>query len=269
MYVIHPGVTKTGEYGLGNQLFQIASAIGIAKNYSNATFRVLNEWHNNKYFKNKFVPLFNILKEPVIIKEESFDYKPVSLPSGNSIIFLEGYFQSSKYFETAEQDVRNAFEFKEEIVQEVKNILNNNTLGNTCSISVRRGDYIRLQHIHPLQPDEYWHKAQTVIENFNNIDTYIVFSDDIDWCRQNKHLFNKTGKKILFFSGRTQIDDFVAITLCEHNIITNSTFSWWGAWLNKNNKKTVVMPKLWFGPTGPWSGPSNANDLHYPGWYRI
>ena len=96
-----------------------------------------------------------------------------------------------------------------------------------------------------------------------------MFSDDIDWCKKNSHLFTKTGAKVVFFSGRTQIDDFIAISLCSHNIITNSTFSWWGAWLNNNPNKQIVMPKLWFGPVGPWSGPSEGADLHCDDWYVI
>lgn len=267
MFVTHLGPVKSGEYGLGNQLFQIAATIGIAKAH-NREWK-FSYWNNNKYFKNTLPSFIRDGRDncqEVYVKEQSFDYAPIVLPDIHGVI-LDGYFQSWKYFEDAFQEILRAFQFKDELVADVKSILA--PLGTTCSISVRRGDYVRLQHIHPLQPDDYWVRAQQIIEEKANIDTYVVFSDDIQWCRNNKHLFNKTGKKVVFFSGRTQIDDFIAITLCNCNIITNSTFSWWGAYLNRNADNVTVMPKLWFGPTGPWSGPSNADDLHYPSWYRI
>ncbi len=262
MYVTHTNVTNSGEYGLGNQLFQIASTIGIAK-ANNRQFGFFKPWYNNKYFKNELPIIQNVSKDLIYVKEKSFDYNPVEISKSSSLVSLDGYFQSPKYFENAEQEIKKAFEIKDELVNEVKEVLyaNKSDLGYTCSISVRRGDYVRLQHIHPLQPDEYWHNAQKIIEYGHAIDTYVVFSDDIEWCKQNKHLFNKTGKRVIFFSGRTQIDDFIGITLCKTNIITNSTFSWWGAWLNKNPDKWVVMPRLWFGPVGPWSGPSDGFDI--------
>lgn len=263
MYVTHLGPVKSGEYGLGNQLFQIAATIGIAKAH-NREWK-FSYWNNNKYFKNTLPSFIRDGRDncqEVYVKEQSFDYAPIVLPDTRGVI-LDGYFQSPKYFENSEQEIKKAFEIKDELVNEVKEVLyaNKHYLGYTCSISVRRGDYVRLQHIHPLQPDEYWHNAQKIIEYGHAIDTYVVFSDDIEWCKQNKHLFNKTGKRVIFFSGRTQIDDFIGITLCKTNIITNSTFSWWGAWLNKNPDKWVVMPRLWFGPVGPWSGPSDGFDI--------
>lgn len=264
MQVTHLNLAKTGEYGLGNQLFQVASTIGIAT--KNKLAYRFPEWHNNKLFKNKLPTL--LPGQGVVIKEQTFEYASVEIPK-NQFIFLEGYFQSWKYFQHCEDEIKNVFEFNESNYNTVRNIYNKNNLGNTCSISVRRGDYIRLQHIHPLQPDEYWLKAQQLVEGKVNIDTYLIFSDDVEWCKINKHLFNKTGKKVFIVEGRNQGDDFIMITLCNNNIITNSTFSWWGAYLNKNPNKIVVMPMLWFGPTGPWSGPSQANDLHYPTWYRV
>lgn len=268
MYVTHSSVTQSGEYGLGNQMFQIASTIGIAmENDGFPTF--LGNWNNNKYFKNTLHKLLITYKEPFHVTEKSFDYNPIVLPEDKDIIYLSGYLQSHKYFHKSDSTVKNAFEFKESYLKEVQELKNSLNLGNTCSISVRRGDYVHLQHIHSLQPDSYWSEAQNIIENKAEINTYIVFSDDIKWCRENQHLFKRSGKKLFFMEGRTQIDDFIMITLCNHNIITNSTFAWWGAYLNKNLNKLVVMPKLWFGPTGPWSGPSDANDLHVEGWYRI
>lgn len=268
MHVAHPGVTQSGEYGLGNQMFQIASTIGIARTNGGLPI-FLHDWNNNKYFKNKLNKLLTEPKEPFHVTEASFDYTPIVLPKDKAVVYLSGYLQSDKYFAGSEQEVRDTFEFKESNLKEVTDIKNSLNLGVTCSISVRRGDYVHLQHIHPLQPDRYWLDAQNTIESKTKIDTYIVFSDDINWCRTNQHLFKRTGKKVFFMEGRTQIDDFMMITLCDHNIITNSTFAWWGAYLNKNLNKIVVMPSLWFGPQGPWSGPSDANDLYVKGWYRV
>lgn len=264
MQVTHLGLAKTGEYGLGNQLFQVASTIGIAtKNNLKYGFP---DWHNNKLFRGK-LPGVGI-GQGVIIKESSFDYNPVEVPK-DQFTFLEGYFQSWKYFNHCEDIIRSTLEFNGHLFPVVQNVYEGAKLGTTCSISVRRGDYLRLQDIHPLQPDSYWLNAQLKIESEININTYLIFSDDIAWCRENKQLFTSTGKRVIFVEGRSQADDFMMITLCNHNIITNSTFSWWAAYLNKNTEKMVIMPELWFGPTGPWSGPSNANDLHYPGWFRV
>jgi len=268
MFVTHLGPVKSGEYGLGNQLFQIAATIGIAKAH-NCEWK-FSHWNNNRYFKNSLPSFIRDEKDDyqeVHIKERSFDYAPIVIPPPAQRVVLDGYFQSWKYFDDAFQEILKVFEIKDDIVSDVKNILG--PLGTTCSISVRRGDYVRLQHIHPLQPDDYWVRAQQIIEDKVSIDTYVVFSDDLQWCKENKHLFNKTGKKVVFFGGRTQIDDFTGITLCNCNIITNSTFSWWGAYLNRNANNVVVMPEKWFGPVGPWSGPSKGNDLHYPAWHRI
>ena len=90
-------------------------------------------------------------------------------------------------------------------------------------------------------------------------------SDDINWCKENKQLFTKTGKKVLFMQGRNDMDDFVMMSLCSNNIITNSSFSWWAAWLNTNRDKVVVMPKQWFGINGP----SDGKDLQAEGWIKV
>ena len=246
---------------LGNQLFQIASTMGIgAKNNICAAFPL---WKNNKFFKTS---LPGVAPGPgIVIEEHTFEYNPVVITDPTKFVFLNGYFQSEKYFADIKQQIRDTFEFKEEYVIPVKTVLDEANLGTTCSIHVRRGDYLNYPDIHPQQPEDYWHKAQLVIEKNNNINTYIVFSDDITWCINNKQLFNKTGKRVVFMQGRTDMDDFIAMTLCHHNIITNSTFSWWGAWLNKNTNKVVVMPKLWFGPKHP----SNAQDVQAEGWIKL
>jgi hypothetical protein len=260
MQITHLGIANGKGGRFGNQLFLIASTIGIAIN--NDLKYGFPEWKNNTYFKEK---LPGLAPGPGnIIKEQSFDYNPVIIPK-NSFTYLEGYFQSEKYFNTsaAINIIRNAFTFKDEYIQPVKDSLKGIT--NTCSIHVRRGDYLNYPDIHIQQPVEYWHSAQTNIENSTNVSTYIVMSDDINWCKENKHLFTTTGKKVLFMQGRNDIDDFIMMTLCEHNIITNSTFSWWAAWLNVNKDKVVVAPKQWFGTNSP----SDGKDLYVEGWIKV
>ena len=259
MQVSHIGLLKSQGHGLGNQLFLIASTIGIAMDH-NLRYGFSN-WKNNTYFANK---LPGLAPGPsVIVKEKSFDYNPVELPV-NTFVYLDGYFQSDKYFNKVEDKIRDVFQFNFTLVDEVKNVLNQIDLSTTCSIHVRRGDYLNYPNIHPQQPQDYWFSAQKEIEEHAEVKTYIVFSDDIPWCKQNKDLFNRTGKKVLFLQGRTQIDDFIGISLCKNNIITNSTFSWWAAWLNNNSDKVIVMPKLWFGSKGP----SDGKDLVVEGWIQ-
>ena len=264
MQITHLGIMKSQGHGLGNQMFLIASTIGIAID-NNADYG-FPTWKNNQYFKNTLPFIAPGAGE--IVKEKSWDYNPVKLPN-KPFIFLDGYFQSYKYFENAEVKVRQAFVFKEQYVEEVNKILTQTDSGTTCSIHVRRGDYLNYPNIHPQQSADYWFNAQTAIEMYNDINTYIVFSDDIAWCKANAQMFKRTGKKVLFFQGRNQIDDFIGISRCHHNIITNSTFSWWAAWLDENINKTVVMPKIWFGKEGPWSGPTEANDLQLKEWIRL
>jgi Glycosyl transferase family 11 len=258
MQVTHFGILN-GKFG--NHLFLIASTIGIAIN-NELTFG-FPEWKNNKYFVQKLPGLAP--GQGTIIREQNFDYHPIAVPK-NTFTYLEGYFQSEKYFNTpqATETVRKYFTFKDEYVNPVKDILNGLT-GSTCSIHVRRGDYLNYPDIHVQQPEDYWYNAQLKIESMTSTNIYIVMSDDIEWCKANKHLFTKTGKKVLFMQGRNDIDDFIMMTLCNNNIITNSTFSWWGAWLNANINKVVIMPKQWFGLRGP----SEGKDLQAEGWFKV
>ena len=259
MQVTHLGLANSSSGRLGNQLFSVASTIGIAiDNKCSYGFPV---WSNNYLFKNKLPGLAPGQGE--IYKEGSFDYTPVIIPPGINFLYLDGYFQSDKYFKNAEQTVRTALTFKDKFVQPVKDSLNNIT--DTCSIHVRRGDYLKYPDIHVQQPESYWYDAQLKAEAHTNINTYIVISDDINWCKENKQLFTKTNKRVLFMQGRNDIDDFIMMSLCNHNIITNSTFSWWAAWLNSNKDKVVIMPKQWFGKNGPTEG----KDLYVEGWIKI
>ena len=155
--------------------------------------------------------------------------------------FLDGYWQSEKYFIESEIDIRNDLKINETMIHYIMNkypILNEETV----SMHIRRGDYLNLQDNHPVQPLDYYNKAYDLINDLNiNV---IVFSNDMQWCKNNIKFDN-----ITYIEGETNIVDMYIMSLCKHNIIANSSFSWWGAWLNENEYKKVIAPINWFGPS--------------------
>ena len=114
------------------------------------------------------------------------------------------------------------------------------------SIHVRRGDYVTFSTMFPPVERTYLKPAISGFTNMN-IRNFLVFSDDIPWCKQ--HFTQYEGCNFQYSEGRNEYEDLVLMSQCEHNIISNSTFSWWGAWLNQNPNKIVVSPSEfnWFG----------------------
>ncbi len=119
---------------------------------------------------------------------------------------------------------------------------------NICSIHVRRGDYVSIGQTHPLNPHplqslEYYKEAIKII----NADKYLVFSDDINWCKENF-----IGDNYIFVDNKissleNDIFEMQLMSTCKNNIIANSSYSWWAAYFNENKDKKVIAPKLWFG----------------------
>jgi hypothetical protein len=116
-----------------------------------------------------------------------------------------------------------------------------------------------LQNYHPIQTIEYYQNAIKIIGEENH---FVIFSDDIKWCEENfNFLKNKT-----FISGNTDYEDLYLMSMCKHNIIANSTFSWWGGWLNCNIDKKVIIPSKWFGIS---NSHLNTNDLYCNKWIKL
>jgi hypothetical protein len=111
-------------------------------------------------------------------------------------------------------------------------------VSNYTSLHVRRVDYVQKAGFHPPCSIEYYEKALSMIEG-----NVLVFSDDLDWCKETF-----LGDRFTFISGNRDYQDLFLMSMCKNNIIANSTFSWWGAWLNTNLNKKVIAPSEWFGP---------------------
>ena len=162
-------------------------------------------------------------------------------------ILYRGYWQSEKYFKTVESQIRDDLLFirsdefdSMDIITEIKSC-------NAISIHVRRGDYIKnaaAAAIYFQCGQEYYDKAmQVIFESIEN-PVFFVFSDDLEYARS---LFNKYGALIRYVDSTiSPYQDMYAMSCCKHNIIANSTFSWWGAWLNRHENKIVLTPPQWF-----------------------
>lgn len=161
-------------------------------------------------------------------------------------LFYDGYWQNEGYFKPIREKVLESFSFPE-ILDENNRRLSAKILSkNAVSCHVRRGDYLKNQ-IYCVCNSHYYKEAINKMNTLVVPDLYCIFSDDITWCREN--LMDIIGNKEVVFvdwnKGQNSFRDMQLMSLCEHNIIANSSFSWWGAWLNDNKNKVVVAPKMW------------------------
>ena len=154
---------------------------------------------------------------------------------------LYGYFQSQKYFIDAAAAVRDEFIFQPAIVAEADERLAA-VAGSKISLHVRRGDYLRAPHLFPTCKVDYYARA---LQRLPPELPVVIFSDDIAWCR-TQDIFR--GNRFVFSENASNVTDLRMMSLCDHHIIANSSFSWWGAWLGRNPDKVVIAPERWFGP---------------------
>ena len=231
-----------GNYGhLGNSLFQAACTIALAKR-NNDNYRFPSSW---KYSSSLSLPVdcfVTNIKPTYSYNEPQFCYQKIPYKPG---IDLKGYFQSEKYFADFKKDIRSLFTPRK---------INDLKEQKKTSIHVRRTDYLNFPNHHPALTMHYYENAMSL---FDSNTSFIICSDDIDWCK--KHFI---GSRFEFSDYKDPILDLILQIKCEHNIIANSSFSWWGAWLNSKNNK-VVAPIKWFGPA---LAQHDTKDLYLPEW---
>lgn len=290
--------------GLGNQMFQYAAALGLASKKNQKLFIDLSFFHNydlheyalkhfnisteiiedigkfnykiiNKYIPTKFhkyikkIPPYGVS----IFKESAINFDPLFF-NINDDIYLDGYWQSDKYFKEYEKIVRKEFTFKKPISEINLIIAEKIQSTNSISLHMRRGDYVvnkNTNQMHGICNLDYYYSAINLILSKVNSPYFFIFSDDINWVKSNlkleaKHLFVEHNSE---FDGRRYTanknhEDIRLMSLCKHNIIANSSFSWWGAWLNQDPGKIVIAPKKWFN-----NEKFNINDIVPENWLRL
>jgi hypothetical protein len=269
--------------GLGNQMFQYA--LGKVLSYKNADELFLDLSGYNPFITTKDTPrIFELdifrLKyieasrstivrlsdsSPVINSINNlFKTKMNPYPKGyvqeaghgfqSSILelqgnrYLKGFWQTEKYFKDYTDLIRSEFRFAKPAHGKNKSLLEEMKTTNSVSVHVRRGDYVSVKttnKFHGTCDLSYYLRATNYISKHIVNPTYYVFSDDPKWCKTNLKFSSKT-VIISHNSGDKSWEDLRLMSNCKHNIIANSSFSWWGGWLNNNPHKIIVAPKVWF-----------------------
>lgn len=184
-------------------------------------------------------------QSPLFCREKGLGYNP-AFETFKDDSYLHGYWQSERYFAAIKNAIRQDFSFPE--FSNTQNAEMADQIGNTVSVAmhIRRGDYLTLG-AHVLCDQAYYDAALArVTEALDGTPTVFVFSDDPAWAKDNLPL--PCPKIVVDFNGsETDYEDMRLMSLCQHNIIGNSSFSWWGAWLNANPQKRIAGPAHWFG----------------------
>lgn len=267
--------------GLGNQMFQYAFANILAKK-NKANVVIEDSIYNSVEKKEGFTPrsfelsIFNNqyafaketdilsfnnlslrdrikkkikLNYPKKFNEEGFEYSQKA-DSLKSPVFAIGYFQSFKYFKGFESYIKNLFVFPiNQLSQENIDLIPLLKKDNTVAIHIRRGDYITdkiTNQFHGFCSFEYYIEAILCVASKIKNPTLVFFSDDSEWVRKNFKNLTFDTMFIDYNRGKNSWVDMFLMSICSHNIIANSSFSWWAAWLNKNPEKIVIAPQKWF-----------------------
>ncbi len=284
--------------GLGNQMFQYAMARRLAilketdlkfdiscfkhykdRKYDLGCFNITEDFASSQEIyhlkgpEGRRIPrkIFKIINE---IKpyhkrsyiKERYHYHDSGVSEVSDNVYLEGYWQSEKYFKEIGKTIRSEFKIKN------KPDFANKELGSlilseqSVSVHIRRGDYVtdpNVSEVHGICSMKYYSAAVDKILKAIKDPHFFVFSDDPIWAENNLRI-DHPATFINENSGNKGYEDMRLMSLCRHNIIANSSFSWWGAWLNENPDKIVIAPKKWFNDQR-----INTKDQIPESWYRI
>lgn len=222
-------------------------------------FKLAFIWKFRKKLNGKKFLGFNFYSEPHFEYDENlFELCPNT--------YIEGFFQSEKYFKDIENELRADFKFKDLPDEQNQQVIDKINSSNSVSLHIRRGDYVqkkRYQNLYATCSLDYYKRGvEYIAEKFEN-PTLFIFSDDIEWVKENL----KLPYECVFVShnsGAKSFEDMRLMSLCKHNVIANSSFSWWGAWLNNNQNKVVIAPQKWFNDEG-----INQTDVIPSDWIKL
>lgn len=281
--------------GLGNQMFEYAMYLALKDAHPDEEIKVCTRsfkgygLHNGQEIKRIFnvelpeaslwdlsklaYPFFNYKSYQVMFhwlsKRKSMTIGTTQIPfclsevKRNDSVFYDGYWQNEKFFRHIRERVLKEYSFP--LFQDERNEMLARKLIrlNSVSIHIRRGDYLK-EPIWCVCTPDYFFKGIEYLKGKEKIDLICVFSDDIPWCKENLGSlpWEMEIEYVDWNKGNLSFRDMQLMTCCKHNIIANSSFSWWGAWLGRREGKIVIAPKV-------WCNKSIVNDPICEGWIRL
>lgn len=284
--------------GLGNQMFQYAAALGLATVRGQSLYLDLSDFsgyrlHNgfelSRVFEGEFAlaeewqlrqvlgwrgirSIRKVLKRSQLaalrsspfVVEPHFHFMSEFFDSPDNC-YLVGHWQSERYFKVIEDTIRRVFTFKTSLSARNQELAGEIASCNAVSLHIRRGDYAKnakTNATHGLCSLEYYQAAIQYVSDQISRPDFFIFSDDIAWVKDNLKI-DMPHQYIDHNQGSESYNDMRLMSLCQHHIIANSSFSWWGAWLNPGSEKLVVAPKKWF------ANERDIKDLLPQGWVAL
>jgi tellurite resistance-related uncharacterized protein len=209
-------------------------------------------------------PYFRRLADDNLVLEPHFHFWPqISAVSGEC--YLQGYWQSEKYFKDIEHLLRADFTFQTAMTGQNRQVSEQIPTVNAISLHIRRGDYVNNPSTlatHGVCSPEYYRDAIQYIASRVAQPYFFIFSDDMAWVKAQFKL-DFPCQYVEHNTGSESYNDMRLMSLCQHHIIANSSFSWWGAWLNASADKIVIAPKKWF------QIDKMTQDIYPDGWVRL
>lgn len=225
--------------GCGNQLFQYAFGLAQARRLQTELKLDIDILLYNPYNYTPYdfeLRNFEGVDEQIVTKVKDFQIVEEGKLGTNEIrnnSLLDGYWQEEYLFNRVKEELRKKLVFKNKVVS--------NIAEDSVSIHARRGDYIG-DHFADLSKTDYYQRSIEYIKNRVKNPIFYIFSNDVEWSKQ---YFSFIKEEKIFMPQGSPTNDLQLISLCKHNITANSTYSWWGAWLNNNQSKIVIQPIPW------------------------
>jgi hypothetical protein len=276
--------------GLGNQLFQYAAARALAHRLNKRVFLDVSDFDAyplRKFLLDHFrIPIQFATKKdlakirfqrsrlgwlvPETLKiidqrERGHEFQEITISRANRPIYLSGYWQSEKYFSDIRSIILNEFQLNNEPLGLNKELIDKIKSCEAVSLHVRRGDYVSnpiAAAYHGTCSVEYYQQAIDMMKAKLSSPHFFVFSDDIPWCKENLRISSPI--TFIDHNGDAPYEDLRLMSHCQHFIVANSSFSWWGAWLSDFSQKIVIAPRRWF-----LTAEKNDRDQVPGTWLRI
>lgn len=257
--------------GLGNQMFQYALALKQQQMGKTVKIDVTkyaeHHWHNDFELDEVFgleCPFADLeeikklgyrkanrwtefLRKTPFVKKTIYNHEAYSFDARVLDLdgyYIEGYWQSERYFSDIEETIRKTYVFPELKQDWQKELVQSMRETHSVSVHIRRGDYLNYPNLNGICTLDYYKNAMNYFrDRYQKNVCFYIFTNDFEWAKS--HFKDEDCCFVQGNTGKESYRDMQLMSLCEHNVIANSSFSWWGAWLNANKEKTVIAPEKW------------------------